>query len=88
MPRTKIMLMCIITAASWTCRTTAPLMMSGCLPTDGTDSVRQLLADHGLAEACRQQPALATAINVMDGQVTHPAVAQAHSLKSGRLSLP
>jgi len=38
------------------------------------------LADWGLAEACRRQPALVSGINVMDGQVTHKAVAQAHGL--------
>jgi len=41
----------------------------------------ELLADNGLAEACRKQPALIGGINVMDGKVTHEAVAQAHGLK-------
>jgi alanine dehydrogenase len=40
----------------------------------------ELLADSGLAEACHCQPALRSAINVMQGQVTHSAVAQAHGL--------
>jgi len=40
----------------------------------------ELLADHGLAEACRLQPALLTGLNVMDGKVTHRAVAEAHGL--------
>ncbi len=40
----------------------------------------ELLADSGLAEACHSEPALRSAINVMQGQVTHPAVAQAHGL--------
>jgi alanine dehydrogenase len=40
----------------------------------------ELLADHGLAEACRRQPTLRTGLNVMDGQVTCPAVAEAHGL--------
>ena len=31
----------------------------------------ELLADHGLAEACRLQPALVSGINVMDGKITH-----------------
>ncbi|MGA2864493.1 MAG: alanine dehydrogenase [Verrucomicrobiota bacterium] len=38
------------------------------------------LADYGLAEACRRQPALVSGINLMDGQLTHKAVAQAHGL--------
>ena len=40
----------------------------------------ELLADHGLAEACRMQPALVGGINVMDGRITHKAVAGAHGL--------
>jgi alanine dehydrogenase len=40
----------------------------------------ELLADLGLAEACQKQPALIGAINVMDGHVTHKAVAEAHGL--------
>ena len=40
----------------------------------------ELLADHGLAEACRLQPALLGGINVMDGKITHGAVAEAHGL--------
>jgi len=40
----------------------------------------ELLADSGLAEACRLQPALISGLNVMDGKVTHKAVAQAHGL--------
>lgn len=40
----------------------------------------ELLADHGLAEACQRQPALLGGVNVKDGQVTHPAVANAHGL--------
>ena len=38
------------------------------------------LADSGLAEACQRQPALLGGINVMNGQVTHQAVADAHGL--------
>jgi alanine dehydrogenase len=41
----------------------------------------EILADHGLAEACQKQPALIGGINVMNGQVTHQAVADAHGLK-------
>jgi len=40
----------------------------------------ELLADCGLAEACRRQPALVGGINVMDGKLTCAAVAQAHGL--------
>jgi alanine dehydrogenase len=40
----------------------------------------ELLADHGLAEACRLQPALISGLNVMDGKITHKAVAEAHGL--------
>src|SRR5213595_1858592 len=38
----------------------------------------EMLADSGLAEACEQQPALVSGLNVMDGKVTHKAVAEAH----------
>jgi alanine dehydrogenase len=34
-----------------------------------------------LSEACRFQPALIGGINVMDGKVTHKAVAEAHGIK-------
>jgi alanine dehydrogenase len=40
----------------------------------------ELLADGGLSEACRRQPAMVSAINVMNGKITHPAVAAAHGL--------
>jgi len=40
----------------------------------------ELLADHGLEEACEKQPALIGGINVMDGKVTHRAVAETHGL--------
>jgi alanine dehydrogenase len=41
----------------------------------------ELLADLGLAEACQKQPALIGGINVMNGKITHPAVAAAHGMK-------
>ena len=41
----------------------------------------ELLADWGLAEACQKQPALLGGINVMNGKVTHKAVAEAHGMK-------
>jgi alanine dehydrogenase len=40
----------------------------------------ELLADYGLAEACQRQPALVSGLNVMDGHITHKAVAEAHGL--------
>ena len=48
--------------------------------TNATNRYIELLADNGLAEACQRQPALLGGINVMGGQVTHPAVAAAHGL--------
>src|SRR5947207_37823 len=47
----------------------------------------ELLADSGLAEACRNQPALIGGINVMGGKVTCEAVAHAHALKFSKPSL-
>jgi len=40
----------------------------------------EMLADLGLAEACQKQPSLVGGLNVMGGQVTHKAVAEAHGL--------
>jgi alanine dehydrogenase len=40
----------------------------------------ELLADWGLKEACERNPAMASSINVMNGVVTHKAVAEAHEL--------
>jgi alanine dehydrogenase len=40
----------------------------------------ELLADHGLAEACQRQPAFVGGLNVQDGRVTCQAVADAHGL--------
>ncbi|HKI69754.1 MAG TPA: alanine dehydrogenase, partial [Verrucomicrobiae bacterium] len=40
----------------------------------------EMLADHGLAEACQKQPALVSGINVMNGKPTHQAVADAHGM--------
>jgi alanine dehydrogenase len=48
--------------------------------TNATNRYIELLADHGLAEACQRQPALLGGINVMGGKVTHPAVAAAHGM--------
>ena len=41
----------------------------------------QLLADRGLEEACKEQPALVGGINTRDGKLTCRAVAEAHGLK-------
>src|SRR2546425_8873963 len=40
----------------------------------------EVLADSGLAEGCERLPALLSGINIMNGQVTHKAVADAHGL--------
>ena len=47
----------------------------------------ELLADHDLPEACQKQPALRGGINVMNGSVTHAAVAEAHGLPLAELNL-
>lgn len=41
----------------------------------------ETLADMGIKEACRVQPALVGGINVMNGKVTHKAVAEAHGMQ-------
>ncbi len=48
--------------------------------TNATYHFVELLADCGLAEACHRLPALDGGINVMDGQLTCKAVAEAHGL--------
>jgi len=48
--------------------------------TNATNHFVEILADYGLAEACRRHPALAGGINVMGGKVTHAAVAAAHGI--------
>lgn len=40
----------------------------------------QHLADFGLVEAIQRQPGLLSGVNVLNGRVTHPAVAEAHGL--------
>jgi len=40
----------------------------------------EMLADHGLKEACRRQPGLVSGINVKEGRLTCRAVAEAHGL--------
>jgi alanine dehydrogenase len=41
----------------------------------------ETLADFGLAESCQKHPSLVSGINVMNGKLTHNAVADAHGLK-------
>lgn len=48
--------------------------------TNVTSRYLELLADLGLKEACLRQPALIGGINVMNGKVTHKAVAEAHGM--------
>lgn len=48
--------------------------------TNATSRYIELLADHGLAEACQRQPALLGGINTMNGHITHKIVAEAHAL--------
>lgn len=55
--------------------------------TNATNRFIELLADHGLAEACRRQPALVGGINVMGGKITHSAVAAAHGLSCSQPAL-
>ena len=45
----------------------------------------ELLADYGLAEACRRHPALVGGINVIAGNLTSEPVAQAHGLPHARV---
>jgi alanine dehydrogenase len=40
----------------------------------------ELLADHGLSDACLRQPALVSGINIIGGKLTCKAVAEAHGL--------
>ncbi len=47
----------------------------------------ELLADYGLAEASRRQPAVLSSINVFQGKLTNEAVAQAHGLPWERAGL-
>jgi alanine dehydrogenase len=50
--------------------------------TNATFRYIETLADHGLAEAIRRQPALLGGINVMGGKLTSRPVAEAHGLES------
>src|SRR3954471_1174801 len=48
--------------------------------TNVTQRYIELLADHGLDEACRLQPAMRGGVNVMGGKLTHEVVAEAHRM--------
>jgi alanine dehydrogenase len=43
----------------------------------------EMLADHGLDEACQINPAIVSGINIRDGKITFKAVAEAHGLPFG-----
>ena len=45
--------------------------------TNATLSYALEVADHGVLEACRSNAALRLGLNIHDGHVVHPAVAQA-----------
>ncbi len=49
--------------------------------TNATYRYIELLADHGLAEAARRQPALISGINVYKGKLASKPVAEAHSME-------
>ena len=48
--------------------------------TNATLPYATLLADEGLAEAIKKEPGLRPGVNVANGEVTHPAVAEAHGI--------
>ena len=48
--------------------------------TNATLPYVEAIADHGLAEAVARDPSLGPGVNVLEGKVTHEAVAEAHNL--------
>src|SRR5216117_2939084 len=48
--------------------------------TNVTSRYIELIADHGLKEACERQPVLVSGLNVINGKLTCRAVAEAHRL--------
>ena len=61
--------------------------MPGAVPITATKALTnatlpyvEAIADHGLADAVARDPVLARGVNVLDGKVTHEAVADAHGL--------
>jgi len=62
--------------------------MPGAVPVTSTRALTNVtlpyveeLADHGVLEAIRREPALAKGVNVIDGKITYQAVADAHGLE-------
>ncbi len=53
--------------------------------TNATLAYALAMADRGWRAAAKHDPALAKGVNVVDGQVTHPAVAAAHGLEHAPL---
>ena len=45
----------------------------------------ELLADDGLAEACQKNHSLESGINIIDGKLTHKAVAEAHGMPHSKV---
>jgi alanine dehydrogenase len=45
----------------------------------------ELLADYGLAEACEKNPSLRSGINILNGKLTHKAVAEAHGMPHSKV---
>ena len=61
--------------------------MPGAVPITSTKALTnatlpyvEAIADYGLSEAVARDPALARGVNVLDGNVTYEAVADAHAL--------
>jgi alanine dehydrogenase len=62
--------------------------MPGAVPITSTRALTNVtlpyveeIADHGVVEAIRRDPALAKGVNVLGGRVTYDAVAEAHGLE-------
>jgi alanine dehydrogenase len=55
--------------------------------TNVTSRYVEMIADLGLAGACEKVPALRGGINVHEGVLTCPAVAEAHGMKASELRL-
>jgi alanine dehydrogenase len=45
----------------------------------------ELLADYGLAEACEKNSSLESGINILNGKLTHKAVAEAHGMPHSKV---
>ena len=55
--------------------------------TNVTSRYVEMIADLGLAGACDKVPALRGGINVHDGKLTCPMVAEAHGMQASELKL-